>query len=63
VVHLAGEKGYALEKATNTAFAAMQIYKASSNIRVSPTKFYGKNEEAMEDIVRCAEEENAHKAQ
>jgi hypothetical protein len=63
VVHLAGEKGYALEKATNTEFAAMQIYKASSNIRVSPSKFYVTNKEAMEDIVHCAEEENAHKAQ
>jgi hypothetical protein len=59
VVHLAGEKGYALEKATNTLFAAMQIYKASSPIKVSPVRFFEKNEVAMADMERCAKEEAA----
>ena len=54
---LAGEKGRALEKKTSTLFAAMMIYKASSEIRVSPTRFFEPNEKAMADIVRCAEEE------
>jgi len=57
VVHLAGQPGYDLEKQTNTVFAALQIYKASSEIRVSPSKFYGSNELALQDIKRCAEEE------
>lgn len=56
-VHLAGEDGKKLEEATSTVFAAMQIYKASSEIRVWPTKFYGTNQDAMKDIKRCAEEE------
>jgi hypothetical protein len=54
---LAGERGKKLAKETDTAFAAMQIYKNSSLIRVSPVKFYEDNETAMADIVRCAEEE------
>jgi len=53
-VHLAGEKGKALEKKTSTCFAAMQIYKASSKIRVSPAKFFLSNEESMKDMERCA---------
>lgn len=58
VVHLAGKEGYSLEKKTSTLFAAMQIYhKSNPGIPVSPTRFYGTNEEAMEDIKRCAEEE------
>ena len=59
VVTLAGEEGKKLEDATSTLFAAMQIYKASSSIRVSPTRFYEENETAMEDIKRCAEDESA----
>jgi len=35
----------------------MQIYKASSPIRVSPVRFFETNELAMADIKRCAEEE------
>jgi len=35
----------------------MQIHKASSRIRVSPTRFYGTNEVALEDMRRCAVEE------
>lgn len=57
VVRLAGEAGEKLESKTSTLFAAMMIYKASSPIRVSPTQFFVTNEEAMEDMRRCAEEE------
>ncbi|MBA4166529.1 MAG: hypothetical protein H0X41_03120 [Chitinophagaceae bacterium] len=57
VVHLAGEKGYALEKQTWTLFAAQQIYKASSPIHVAPPRFYEDNKEAMEDIESCAAKE------
>jgi hypothetical protein len=59
VVHLAGEAGRKLEGHTSTQFAAMQIYKASSDIRVSPPRFFETNGVAMADIKRCAEEEAA----
>ena len=59
VVHLAGEAGKSLESYTSTLFAAMAIYKASSPIRVSPTRFYETNEVALADMKRCAEEESA----
>lgn len=58
IVTLAGKEGKELEDKTSPLFAAMQIYKASSTIRVSPSKFFDKNEQAMEDIKRCAEEES-----
>jgi hypothetical protein len=57
ITTLAGEVGKALEKLTTTEFAAMQIYKASSPIRVSPVRFYETTEVAMADIVKCAKEE------
>jgi hypothetical protein len=57
VVHLAGKEGYELERKTSTAFAAMQIYDKSSEIKVSTTRFYEDNKKAMDDIKRCAEEE------
>ena len=57
VVHEAGEKGRALEKASSTLFAAMQIYKASSPIKVSPVRFFETDEVAMADMERCAREE------
>ena len=57
ITTLAGPAGKALEEATSTEFAAMQIYKASSPIRVSPVRFYETNEVAMADILRCAKEE------
>ena len=63
VVHLGGPAGYALEAQTSTQFAAMQIYKESSPIRVSPTRFFETNEVAMADIKRCAEEESKSIAQ
>jgi len=58
VVHLAGEEGKALENETSTSHAAMMIYHASSDIPVSPVRFYESNEVAMEDIKRCAEAES-----
>src|SRR5690606_7033050 len=61
VVHLAGSAGIELEEMTSTPFAAMQIYKASSPIRVSPTRFFESNETAMNDIERCAELEREGK--
>lgn len=45
------------KKKTSTPFAAMQIFNASSPIPVSPVRFYEDNETAMEDIKRCAAEE------
>ncbi len=57
VVALAGKEGIELEQKTSTVFAAMMIYKESSNIRVSPTRFYENNEKAMEDMVLCAQKE------
>jgi len=63
VVTLAGEEGKVLERKTNTLFAAMQIYKASSPIKVSPTKFFGRDKEALEDMNKCAQEEIARSKQ
>jgi len=59
VTHLAGPEGKALEQLTTTHFAAMQIYKESSPIRVSPVRFYESNEVALADMKRCADEEAA----
>ena len=59
VVHLAGKEGYELEKETTTCFAAMQIYKKSSEIKVSPVRFFETNKVAMSDIERCAKEESS----
>ena len=55
VVTLAGEEGKKLENETSTLFASMMIYKASSDIRVSPTEYFKTNDEAMADMKRCAE--------
>ena len=57
VVQLAGKEGKELEAKTSTHFAAMQIYRVSSKISVTPKRFYETNEVAMADIKRCAEEE------
>ncbi len=59
ITFLAGKEGKELEEKTSTQFAAMQIYKASSPIKVSPPRFFESNEVAMADIKRCAEEEAA----
>jgi hypothetical protein len=55
VVFLAGDEGRKLEAETDTLFAAMQIYKKSSTIRVPIPRFYESNDEAMADMKRCAE--------
>ena len=60
VVTLAGEEGKKLEKETSTCFASMMIYKKSSEIRVSPNRYFETNEIAMKDIERCAELEVEH---
>lgn len=57
VIALAGKAGAELENKTNSEFAAMQIYKASSPILVSPVRFYESDEVALADIKRCAREE------
>ena len=59
VVTLAGEKGKALEAKTSTLFAAMMIYKNSSTIKVSPPRFFEKNDVAMDDMKKCAEQESS----
>ncbi len=56
-VHLAGKEGKKLEKETSTLFAAMQIFKKSSPIKVPLMRFFDSNQKAMEDIKRCAQEE------
>lgn len=55
VEYLTGDAGKLLSKQTSIEFAAMQIYKASSSIEVSPIRFYESDEVAMADIIRCAE--------
>ena len=55
-VHLAGEEGYALEKATSPCFAAMMIYKASGE-PIAPTKLFLSNAESLADMKACAEKE------
>jgi len=58
VVTLSGSEGRLLEQFTDTCFAAMMIYKASSPIKVSPVRFFEMdNDLALADIKRCAEEE------
>lgn len=61
VVHLAGEKGYVLEQKTSTLFAAMQIYKKSSDIKVPHVRFFDPAGAAMEDMKRCAQLESEKK--
>ena len=55
---LAGKEGEELEKETSTLFAAMQIYKTSSTVKVSPVRFYDSDENALADMKRCSEEES-----
>jgi len=43
-------------------FAAMQIAKASSPIRIALSRFYDAHEAALADMKRCAEEEAAASA-
>jgi hypothetical protein len=57
VTRLAGSEGRELEDRTSTLFAAMQIYKHSSTIRVPSARFFDSHAAAMKDMQRCAEEE------
>jgi hypothetical protein len=60
VVHLAGKEGYELEKRTSWLFAAMQIYhKSSPDIPISPVRFFETNDQAMDDMKKCAELEKS----
>jgi hypothetical protein len=54
VVTLAGAAGKKLEDQTSTLFAAMQIYRASSPLRISPTRFFEPNAVAMADMKKMA---------
>jgi len=57
VITIAGEEGRKLEELTDTCFAAMMIYKKSSNIKVPVVRFFEDQKIALEDIERCAKEE------
>jgi hypothetical protein len=60
VVTLAGEAGKKLERFFDTPLAAMMIYDASSSLpQVSPVKFFDNNEDAIADMKRMAELEQA----
>jgi hypothetical protein len=59
VVFLAGDAGKVLEQFHNTLLAALLIYKASSPIKVAPTRFFEDNKKAMADMQRVAAEEAA----
>jgi hypothetical protein len=54
VVRLAGEAGKALEQFHNTALAAALIYRESSPLKVSMSRFYDDGEAALADIERMA---------
>jgi len=60
VVTLAGDAGKALEAFHNTPLAAQLIYEASG-YKINPAKFYVRNEEALEDMKKLAEEEGGVK--
>jgi hypothetical protein len=56
VVHLAGERGYALKKFHNTVLAAQLIYRESSpDLHVDACHFYDNNKSALADMKRMAE--------
>ena len=57
VVTLAGEDGAKLEDKIGTAAAAAAIYMASDPEIKKIPDFYASNEEALEDILACAERE------
>jgi len=63
VVTLAGEAGRTLEKKTSTLFAAMQIYRKSSSIKVSQARFFETDAQALADMKRCANEELAESSE
>jgi hypothetical protein len=55
-VHLAGEKGYDLEKRVGPQMAGTLIYHASRPGKPTP-HFFSTNERALEDLRKCAAEE------
>jgi len=57
IVILAGTAGKELEASSSTLFAAMQICRVSSTVRVSRFRFFETDSVAMADIRRCAAEE------
>ncbi len=57
VEQLAGEAGKILAKKTSVLFAGMQIYNASSEIKVSPVMAFTDNKTSLDDMRRCAEAE------
>ena len=55
VVHLAGDKGKALESKFGTLLAAMKIYdKSCPKYKINPCRFYDNNADAMADIKKLA---------
>ena len=56
VVHLAGEAGYALERFFGEGPLAAQLIYRESGYAINPGKFYVRNDEAMADMKRLAEQ-------
>lgn len=57
VVHLAGEKGKALESFFNTELAAMMIYdKSCEGYKINPSRFYDDNKSSLADMKKLAEQ-------
>ena len=55
IVNLAGENGRALEEQTDTAFAAMMIFKASNGESITPENFYLTQEDGLNKIKEMAQ--------
>ena len=56
VVHIAGERGKALEAFFNTELAAMKIYDASCpSYIINPARFFDSDADALADMKRLAE--------
>lgn len=62
VVHLAGPEGKALESRFNTELAAMLIYRESGS-PINPSRFYDNGPDALADMKRLADAEQAATAQ
>ena len=56
-VHLAGKKGYELEKEVGPCLAGVLIYRESDPDLKGVPNFYADNEDALADMKRLAEEE------
>ena len=59
IITLAGAEGKALEKYFNWELAAMKIYQASTGEKINPCRFYDSNADALADMKRLAEADNA----